>query len=241
MTDITRAMVLAAGRGTRMRHLSRTHPKPLISLAGQTLIDGVLNHLCAAGVARIVVNTHHKGEMVAAHLAGRPEITLSPEAELLDTGGGVANALSLLGPAPFYVVNCDAVWMDGPIPALRRLRQSWDGSAMDALLLMQRMAAISSETGRGDYFLDPSGRAARRQSHAVAPYLFAGIQILHPRLFKGAPDGAFSLNILYDRAEAAGRLWGIVHDGAWYHVGTPEQRQRAEDGIAHDTHLTKRR
>lgn len=239
MTDITHAMVLAAGRGTRMRHLSRTRPKPLIALAGRTLIDGVLDHLRAADIARIVVNTHHKGEMIGAHLAGRPEIALSPEAELLETGGGVRNALPLLGPAPFFVVNCDAVWMDGPIPALRRLRDNWDGASMDALLLMQPMTAVFGDAGQGDYFLDPLGRAARRAGHAVAPYLFAGVQILHPRLFEGAPDGAFSLNILYDRAEAAGRLSGIVHDGAWYHVGTPEQRQQAQDDIAPNALATK--
>lgn len=232
MTDITCAMVLAAGRGTRMRHQSKTRPKPLITLAGRTLIDGALDRLLAADVTRIVVNTHHKAKMIADHLAGRPEITLSPEAELLETGGGVANALPLLGPEPFFVVNSDAVWMDGPTPALRRLRSRWDGAAMDALLLMQRMTAVSGEAGQGDYVLDSIGRAARRKSHAVAPYLFAGIQILHPRLFEGAPGGAFSLNILYDKAEAAGRLWGLVHDGAWYHVGTPEQRKQAEEDLA---------
>jgi len=232
MTAITQAMVLAAGRGRRMRHLTRTRPKPLIVVAGQTLIDGVLNHLRADGVERVVVNTHHKGEMVAAHLAGRPEIVLSPETELLETGGGVRNALSLLGPAPFLVVNSDALWLDGPTPVLRRLRAIWDGAAMDALLAMQRMTAVSGDAGQGDYFLDPLGRAARRKSHAVAPYLFAGIQILHPRLFEDTPDGAFSLNVLYDKAEAAGRLWGMVHDGAWYHVGTPEQRRHAEEDIA---------
>jgi MurNAc alpha-1-phosphate uridylyltransferase len=232
MTDLLHAMVLAAGQGTRMRHLSATRPKPLVVLAGRPLIDGVLDHLRAAGVTRIVVNTHYKGAMIAAHLAGQPDIALLPEAELLETGGGVANALPLLGTAAFFVVNCDAVWLDGPTPALRRLREIWDGGAMDGLLLMQRMTALSSDAGQGDYFLDPLGRASRRTGHAVAPYLFAGIQILHPRLFDGAPGGAFSLNRLYDRAEAAGRLWGIVHDGAWYHVGTPEQRQHAEAEIA---------
>jgi MurNAc alpha-1-phosphate uridylyltransferase len=232
MTDMTHAMILAAGRGTRMRHLSAKRPKPLVVLAGRPLIDRVLDHLRAAGITRIIVNTHHKGAMIAAHLDGQPDIILSPETELLETGGGVANALPLLGDAPFFVVNCDAVWLDGPSPALRRLRDIWDSGSMDALLLMQRMTAVSSAAGRGDYFLDPLGRASRRTGHAVSPYLFAGIQILHPRLFDGAPGGAFSLNHLYDRAEAAGRLWGMVHDGAWYHVGTPEQRQQAEADIA---------
>lgn len=230
---ITTAMVLAAGRGTRMRHLTEDRPKPLIAIAGRTLLDRVLDHLTAAGVSRIVVNTHYKGDMIASHLAGRADIMLSPEEELLETGGGVRNALPHLGKRPFFVVNSDALWLDGPTPALRRLAGAWNDETMDALLLFQRTAAVSGETGRGDYSLDGDGAATRREERAIAPFLFAGVQVLHPRLFEGSPGGPFSLNLLYDHAQNAGRLHGLAHDGEWYHVGTPEQRERAEYEITH--------
>lgn len=230
---IETAMVLAAGLGTRMRPLTEERPKPLITVAGQTLIERVLVHLSEASVKRIIVNTHYKGEMIAEHLASHKGIVLSPEQDLLETGGGVRNALSELGEKAFYVVNSDAVWLDGPKPALRRLANAWNDETMDVLLLLQRTASIRSETGAGDYFLDSEGYASRRQENAIAPYLFAGVQILHPRLFKDSPEGAFSLNVLYDRAEEAGRLHGLVHDGEWYHVGTPAQRDRAEYEIVH--------
>ena len=158
------------------------------------------------GVTRIVVNTHYKATLIAEHLADRPGVVLSPETVRLETGGGVRNALPLLGDDPFYVINSDAVWLNGPTPALTRLARAWNDADRDALMLLQRTVAVRGEVGRGDYLLDSEGRAERRRDHAVAPYLFAGIQILHPRLFDGAPDGAFSLNLLYDRAEEADRL-----------------------------------
>ncbi len=232
-TTIDTAMVLAAGLGTRMRPLTDERPKPLVRVAGQTLIERVLVHLSKAGVTRTVVNTHYKGDMIADHLAQHDGIILSPEQDLLETGGGVRHALSHLGEKPFLVINSDALWLDGPKPALRRLADAWNEDTMDALLLLQRTASIRSETGPGDYFLDSEGYASRRYENAIAPYLFAGVQILHPRLFEGSPDGAFSLNLLYDRAEEAGRLHGLVHDGEWYHVGTPAQRDRAEYEIIH--------
>ena len=227
-TTITSAMILAAGLGKRMQPLTERRPKPLIELAGQTLIDRVLRHLSAAGVARIVVNTHYKAEMLKEHLAQRDDIVLSPEPDLLETGGGVKKALRHFGRDPFFVVNSDAVWLDGPTPALARMSNAWVDDDMDALLLLQRTIAIRGEAGRGDYFLDSEGHAARRQEGAIAPFLFAGVQVLHPRLFTDSPSGPFSLNTLYDRAEKAGRLHGIVHDGGWFHVGTPEQRKLAE-------------
>ncbi|NKB55764.1 MAG: NTP transferase domain-containing protein [Alphaproteobacteria bacterium] len=230
---INTAMVLAAGLGTRMQPLTDDRPKPLVVMAGQTLLDRVLGHLSTEGITRIVVNTHYKGEMIADHLANRADVTLSPEPALLETGGGVRNALPHLGDDAFFVVNCDAVWLDGPTPALHRMTQAWRDDDMDALLLLQRTVSIQGETGRGDYFLDSEGYAARRHESAIAPFLFAGVQILHPRLFDDTPDGPFSLNLLYDRAEEAGRLHGLVHDGEWYHVGTPEQRERAEYEITH--------
>ena len=227
------AMVLAAGLGTRMQPLTKMRPKPLIRLACRTLIDRVLDHLNTAGVTKIVVNTHYKSEMLEIHLAKRKGIVFSPEPVLLETGGGVKKALRQLGGNAFFVVNSDAVWLDGPTPALQRMAKEWDEDKMDALLLFQRTVAVRGAAGRGDFFLENNGHAARRQEHAIAPYLFAGVQILHPRLFEGTPDGAFSLNTLYDRAEETGRLRGIVHDGEWYHVGTPEQRETAEHQIIH--------
>lgn len=239
-----RGMVLAAGLGLRMRPLTETVPKPLIPVGGRPPLDRALDRLEAFGVEEAVVNTHHLGGRIADHLAARaaPRILLSPEAALLETGGGVANALGLLGEDPFFAVNADVVWLDSPLPALDRLAGAWDGGGMDALLLMSRTVNAYGYTGRGDYFLDPVGVLRRRGAHDVSPYAFTGVQILHPRLFDGAPQGAFSLNLLYDRAEHDGRLFGLVHDGEWFHVGTPEALKTADDRLlgrpgAHDFHV----
>jgi len=223
-----RAMVLAAGLGLRMRPLTLTRPKPLIRLAGRTLLDRALDALADAGVENAVVNTHYLGGMIAAHLVERvrPQVRLSPELSLLETGGGVVNALSLLGDAPFYVVNADIAWTDGPLPALARLAGAWT-DAMDALLLVVPVGSATGYDGAGDFDIAPDRRLHRRKA-ARAPYVFTGVQLLHPRLFVGAPGGAFSLNLLYDRAEEAGRLFGVVHDDAWYHVGTPAALAEAE-------------
>jgi MurNAc alpha-1-phosphate uridylyltransferase len=217
------AMVLAAGKGLRMRPITDTLPKPLIPVAGRPMLDRVLDHLDQVGVAHRVVNVHWLADQMRQHLAGRPGIVISDETDaLLETGGGVAKALPQLGPQPFFVCNADILWRNGASSALARLARHWHGERMDALLLMQRTATAFGYEGVGDYFLDTHGVARRRREKEVSPYLFAGVQILHPRLFTGAPQGAFSLNVLYDRAEAAGRLYGIVHDGEWYHVGTPQ-------------------
>ncbi len=226
-------MVLAAGLGTRMQPLTKTRPKPLIPLAGKTLIDRVLDHLDSARANKIVVNTHYKADILKQHLVNRSGVVLSQEPELLETGGGVKNALPQIGSEPFFVVNSDAVWLDGPTRTLQRMACAWNHEKMDALLLLQRMVAVRGPAGRGDFFLDSEGNATRRQEYEIAPFLFAGVQILHPQLFDGTPDGAFSLNLVYDRAERAGRLRGIVHDGEWYHVGTPEQLEIAEHEIIH--------
>ena len=204
---ISRAMVLAAGRGERLRPLTDSLPKPLIEVGGKALIDHALDRLAEAGVTLAVVNLWHLGALIEAHLAGRgePNIAFTREPERLDTGGGVANALALLGDDPFYVVNGKLLWRDGERSALARLADAWDGGAMDGLLLV-----------------------ARPEPGAPAPLVFTGIQILHPRLFEGAPAGPFSLNLLYDRGLAAGRLFGLVHDGGWYHVATPEGLAEAE-------------
>jgi MurNAc alpha-1-phosphate uridylyltransferase len=221
-------MVLAAGLGLRMRPITLTTPKPMVAVAGRTMLDRALDHLRAVGATDIVVNTHWLAERIREHMAGRPGIVLSHEDELLETGGGVAKALPLLGAEPFYVVNSDIIWTDGAIPALARLAAAWDSARMDALLLLQPTATAVGYEGKGDFFLDAAGVPRRRRDPQVAPYLFAGVQILHPRLFEGAPSGKFSLNVLYDRALEDGRLFGLVHDGRWFHVGTPEALPEVE-------------
>ena len=232
MSRVGRAMVLAAGLGTRMGALSESRPKPLVEVLGKPLIDYSLDHLTAAGLKRIVVNAHYLPDQIERHLAGRSDIEISREPERLETGGGVANALPLLGKRGFFVLNSDALWLDGPSPVLGRLAEAWDSRRMDALLLFHPTVRLIRYDGVGDYHLDPGGRARRRRESEVAAYIFAGVQILHPRLFANAPEGAFSLNLLYDRAEAAGRLYAIVHDGDWYHVGTPDELGMAELAIS---------
>lgn len=232
MTLPSHAMVLAAGLGLRMRPITERLPKPLIPVAGRSMLDRVFDHLDQVGVPHRVVNAHWLGEMIHARFAGRPGVTISDEVELLETGGGVAKALPLLGTAPFFVCNADILWRNGTTPALRRLAQAWDDARMDALLLMQPTATAFGYDGDGDFFLDANGQARRRAAGEISPTLFAGVQILHPRLFDGAPGGAFSLNLLYDRALAAGRLYGLVHDGEWYHIGTPGALADAEALLA---------
>lgn len=228
------AMVLAAGLGLRMRPITERIPKPLIAVGGRTLLDRALDHLVRAGVGEAVVNSYYLADQIRGHLAerARPRITLSHEDALLETGGGVAKALSLLGPAPFFVANADVLWLDGPTSALSRLVASWNDATMDALLLVHPTVRAFGYSGRGDFFLDQLGVARRRRDLEVAPYVFTGVQILHPRLFDAAPSGPFSLNRLYDRAESVGRLWAIVHDGAWFHVGTPAALAEAEAELA---------
>jgi len=224
MTGIPKsAMVLAAGLGTRMRPISDTLPKPLVEIAGRTLIDHAIDRLALVGVERVVVNLHYKAEMVIARLAERdhPQIEISEEEELLETGGGVARALPLLGDF-FFVVNGDVLWLDGTEPALSRLAGAFDAARMDAILLFQRTTNAVGYAGSGDYFLDSLGVPRRRGEREIAPFLFTGVQLLHRRLFDGIAERRFSLNLVYGRAERAGRLTAIVHDGEWYHIGTPD-------------------
>jgi MurNAc alpha-1-phosphate uridylyltransferase len=218
-------MVLAAGRGERLRPITDTLPKPLVEIAGRPLLDHAIDRLALAGCARVVVNTHHLGEKIAEHLADRkhPEIVISAETVALETGGAVAHALPLLGPEPFYVVNGDSLWLDATVGALTRLAHAFDPATVDAVLLLQRtVSAVGYDENRGDVFLVAFDRPRRRGEIEVAPYLFAGVQLLSPDLFKSAPPGPFSLNRIYDQALAAGRLRAIVHDGEWYTVTNPE-------------------
>lgn len=231
----TRAFVLAAGMGTRMRPLTDDRPKPMVALQGRPLIDHVLDRLAAAGLAEAVVNVHYRADVLLAHLAQRtrPHITISDESDaLLDTGGGVVRALPLLGPAPFLIHNSDTVWHERNVSNIDRLIGAWRPDAMDSLLLLARIDRSIGYDGPGDFDLEPDGRLARRAKDARTPYVFAGVSIAHPRLFDGAPVGAFSLNLVWDRAISAGRLHGIVLDGFWMHVGTPHSLDEAERILA---------
>lgn len=230
----TTAMVLAAGLGTRMRPITDTVPKPLVKVRGRALLDYAIDRLEAAGVEAVVVNAHYKAEQIAEHLAKRssPRLTLSTEDDLLETGGGVLKALPYLGDW-FFVVNSDVVWLDGKVPALERLARAWSDEG-DAVLLLQRTTTAIGYEGLGDYFLDKLGVPRRRGEREIAPYIFAGVQILHRRLFAAAASlpAKFSLSRLYDQAQEAGRLRGIVHDGEWYHIGTPDGLAAAEEQLS---------
>jgi len=233
---LRRAMVLAAGRGTRLGGLTAHLPKPLIDIGDGTLIDRVLDRLVQAGVRTATVNLFHHAALLEEHLATRtaPDIAFSRETELLETGGGVKRALPTLGDGAFYVVNADVVWEDGATPALRRLADAWDDGAMDALLLLHPAVRTVGYDGLGDFWCDPLGRLRRRGEREIVPFVFTGMQVLHPRLFDDAPEGRFSLNLLYDRAIEAERLYGIVHDGDWIDAGTPERLAAARRGLGYD-------
>jgi MurNAc alpha-1-phosphate uridylyltransferase len=231
-----RAMILAAGLGKRMRPLTVTTPKPLIEVNGRALIDYGLDRLERAGVEETVVNVHYLADQLEQHLARRrrsPAIAISDERErLLDTGGGIVKALPRLGPAPFYLLNSDSFWIEGARPNLDWLAAGWRDDAMDALLLVAATVRAVGYTGPGDFRMDPAGRLLRRGERDVAPFVYAGAAILHPRLFAGAPADAFSLNTLFNRAIENGRLFGMRLDGLWLHVGTPEAIGEAELTIA---------
>ena len=231
------AMVMAAGLGKRMRPLTATRPKPLVEVAGKALIDHVFNRLRSAGVKRAVVNVHYLADALEAHLDNRVkgiEILVSDErSQLMETGGGIVQARELLGDKPFLVVNSDNLWVDGPADAIRLLGARWDDAAMDALLLLVPLAQAHHHGGQGDFHLSPDGRITkRRQPGRPAPFVYTGVQILSPRVIADWPEGPFSTNLFWDRAIAAGRAYGLVHQGLWFDVGTPEAIGRTEAILA---------
>jgi|SRR5437588_6344777 len=231
---IDRAMVLAAGLGTRMRPLTDALPKPLVPVAGRALIDRVLDRLADAGVTTAVVNLHHMADAIEQHLKGRarPRIVISDErGGLLDTGGGVVKALPLLGDQPFFHVNSDTIWIEGVTPNLGRLAAMFDPAEMDAVVLLAATATSIGYDGRGDFSMAADGRLERRAEREVVPFVYAGAAVLSPVLFANAPKSAFSLNRLFDRALAAGRLFGLRLEGTWMHVGTPAAIKAAEAAI----------
>jgi len=230
------AMVLSAGLGTRMATADGTLPKPLVPLHGKALIDHVLDRLAEVGVQRVVVNLHHKAELIEAHLKGRrtPSIIVSHERERrLDTGGGVKKALPLLGPNPFLIHNSDSVWIEGVGSNLARLMGAWDDARMDCLMLLALASTSHGYHGRGDFAFESDGRIRRRRvEQELVPFAFTGVSIAHPRLFEATPAGAFSLNLVWDRAIAAGRAYGLRMEGIWMHVGTPAALVQAEQCLA---------
>ncbi|MCC2976201.1 nucleotidyltransferase family protein [Sphingomonas sp. PL-96] len=231
------AMVMAAGLGKRMRPLTATRPKPLVSVAGKPLIDHVFDRLRAAGVKRAVVNVHYLADVLEAHLRARVkdlEVQVSDErGQLMETGGGLVQARGLLGDKPFLCVNSDNLWIDGPVDAIRLLADGWDDDRMDALLLLVPLARAASHRGQGDFHLDPAGRITRRrQAGRLAPFVFTGVQILSPRVIADWPEGPFSTNLFWERALDAGRLWGMVHQGLWFDVGTPGAIKETEAALA---------
>jgi N-acetyl-alpha-D-muramate 1-phosphate uridylyltransferase len=226
-TRIDSAMVMAAGLGKRMRPLTATRPKPLVRVAGKPLIDHAFDRIAEAGIGHVVVNVHYLADALEAHLAASAKtypfaIDASDErAELLETGGGLVHAEPLLRGDPILCANSDNIWTDGPVGAISQLANRWDDAAMDALLLVVPQARATGHRGRGDFHMDKLGRLSRRQPGKVAPFVYTGVQLFSRRLLCDAPSGAFSTNILWDRAIAAGRLFGLSHGGAWFDVGTP--------------------
>jgi MurNAc alpha-1-phosphate uridylyltransferase len=234
-TTLTTAMVLAAGLGTRMAPANGVLPKPLLPLGGKALIDHVLDRHVEAGIGRAVVNVHHKADLVEAHLKGRraPRIEISDERDrLLDTGGGVKRALPRLGAGPFLIHNSDSVWIEGVGSNLGRLLEAWDDERMDCLMLLALASQSLGYHGRGDFAFEADGRIRRRVEQEIVPFAFTGVSLAHPRLFDGSPDGAFSLNAVWDRAMAAGRAFGLRMEGTWMHVGTPDALAQAEQRLA---------
>ena len=229
------AMVLAAGFGTRMRPLTNITPKPLIPVAGQPIIAHGFDRLRAANVSRAIVNAHYLADQIEAWCATvtTPATRVSDERDaILDTGGGIARALPLLEPDPFFVLNSDSFWIDRGTPALTRLRAAWDDAAMDCLLLLCDPAHTTGYDGKGDFVIGSDGRLLRAKAAPAGKALaYIGGYIVHPRLFAQAPSGAFSMNLLWDRAIQGGRLFGLAHAGHWLHVGTPEAIGEAEDWL----------
>jgi MurNAc alpha-1-phosphate uridylyltransferase len=228
------AMVLGGGLGKRMLPLTKDIPKPMVRLKGRTLIDHVLDRVAAAGVPRAVVNVHYCADKLEAHVTQRkqPEILISDERQqLLDTGGGVTKALPLLGTEPFLIHNSDSVWIEGVGSNLERLFSFWNPDTMDSVMLLASAATSLGYDGAGDFAMDKDGRLIRRGERQMAPFVFTGVSIAHPRIFEGAPQGPFSMNRLWDAAIDNGRLFGIRLDGLWMHVGTPEALVEAERWI----------
>lgn len=231
------AMVMAAGLGKRMRPLTATRPKPLVEVSGRSLLDRTFDRLRSAGVSRAVVNVHYLADALEAHLRNKVtdiEIAVSDErGQLMETGGGLVKALPQIPQDPFLCVNSDNLWIDGPTDAIRLLEQRWNADEMDALLLLVPLARANCHGGQGDFHMDPDGRiASRRRRGKVAPFVYTGVQIVSHRLLRDPPEGPFSTMVFWERAIAEGRLYGLVHQGLWFDVGTPGAVKKTEAMLA---------
>ncbi|HEV7253956.1 MAG TPA: nucleotidyltransferase family protein [Mesorhizobium sp.] len=230
---IARAMVLAAGLGTRMRPITLSTPKPLVEVGGKALIDWGLDALADAGVALAVVNVHHLADQMEQHLQSRrrPEIVISDErGKLLDSAGGVVKALPILGDGPFLILNADTFWIDGAQDSLSRLLQAWDDASMDILLLLADPQNATGHSGSTDFLRDAEGRLSRAKGSPEG-LIYAGAGIFHPRIFAGAEAKPHSLNLYFDRAISEGRLYGEHMDAHWITVGTPDAIASADAAV----------
>jgi len=235
MSRPRRAMILAAGLGTRMRPLTENVPKPLVKVRGKALIDHVIDRLVSADVEMIVVNVHHHAELLRSHLATRRdvEIVVSDETDaILGSGGGIFKVLPMFEGEPFFTHNADSIWVEGYGHALERMIARWNPHEMDALLLAASLVTAIGYEGPGDFLMDADGRLSRVPEGRLSPFAYPGVQIIHPRFFDGAKPGAFSINPLWDRAIESGRLFGVRLDGVWMHVGTPEALRQSEEFLA---------
>ncbi len=229
---VTRALVVADGVGPAVP-LTETTPAPLLAVGGHATIDRVLDRLAAHGVGEAVVVVQRHRSQLEAHLARRsaPRIVTHHQPEPLGTGGTIRAALAHLGNAPSFVTGADSFWLDGTTPALDRLAVAWADATMDALLFAHRTVSAVGYAGPGEIFVDPIGRARLRRGNQVAPYAFAGLQLVHPRLFATAPEGAFAIETAWAQAEEAGRLFAVVHDGVWFQLGTRSAIDDAEEAL----------
>lgn len=235
MSGPRRAMILAAGLGTRMRPLTNEIPKPLVKVHGRPLIDHVIDRLASAGVELIVVNLHHHAELLKAHLRRRKDVEIRTSDEsgrVLGTGGGIFKALPHFDGEPFFVHNADSIWVEGYGHALNRMIARWNPQEMDALLLAAPLVNSIGYEGPGDFLMDADGRLARVPEQRLSPFAYPGVQIVHPRLFDGMKQGDFSINPLWDKAIERGQLFGLRLDGVWMHVGTPEALVQSEAWLA---------
>lgn len=236
MTKVETAMIMAAGLGQRMRPLTDNRPKPLVEVAGKAMIDHCFDKLAEAGIGKAVVNVHYLADMMEAHLAGSSypiQVKVSDERqELLETGGGLVQAEHLIEEENFFCINSDNLWTDGSTNSLHRLAQAWDEQRMDALLLLVPREVAHNYKGSGDFHLDDERRISRKRPGRQAPLIFSGIQLISKRLLRDPPEGPFSTNIFWERAIGEGRLFGLVHEGDWFEVGSPEAIAPTEAALA---------